>query len=68
MVFELTVAAYESRYAKVCAWAGANGIDFEEGYTTGSYKKAIILKLTKKEMERLFNYLDIEDAPKVRLP
>lgn len=67
MVFELTVAAYEGKYAKVCAWAGANGIDFEEGYTVGS-SKAIILKLTKKEMERLFNYLDIEDAPKVKLP
>lgn len=67
MIFELMVANYESRYAKTCAWAGANNIAFEEDYTAGA-SKAIVLRLTKKELERLFNYLDIEDAPKVRLP
>lgn len=67
MVFKLTVANYDRRYAKTCAWAGANNITFEEGYTVGG-SKAIFLMLTKKELERLFSYLDIEDAPKVELP
>ena len=67
MTFELIVATFEKNYAKVIAWAGANNIAFEEGYTAG-YSKAVVLKLTKKELKRLFSYLEIEDDPKVRLP
>lgn len=67
MIYELTIASYEKHYAKAIAWAGANGIEFEETRTYGG-DRAIEMDLTHKQMKDLWNDLLIEGSPKVRLP
>lgn len=67
MRYELTIAAYEKYYAKAIAWAGSNGIEFEETRTYGG-DRAVQISLSNKQMEKLFDNLEIEESPKVRLP
>ena len=67
MRYELTIVAYEKYYAKAIAQAGSNGIEFEE-IRSYAGDRAVKFSLSNKQMEKLFDNLEIDESPKVRLP